>query len=94
MAEVTYIFYRENNNFEDILHDSNMIKFFRTKIQWSNHLLISSTNMPDDIPTYIMLKYGDNMIDANKIYLDRKPKPYIDYYPSNKRPKKFKDVYK
>jgi hypothetical protein len=71
-------FYRESNNFDDILADKNIKKKFIEKIQWLNHLLIG-TEDNDEIITYINLKYGDNIL--NELVKDRSPIPHVDYTP-------------
>ncbi len=87
-----YIFYRENNNFEDILKDTNLRKLVKFKIKFDKHIIIGGDNIPEDLQSYIMLKYGDDIKDKNHIFIDRNPKPSIDYYPDFNRPKKFKNL--
>lgn len=75
-------FKRSNNNFDDILNDSSLKKFIDYKITWSNHLLIKFTYvMPNEIKTYINIKYGDDIVDRTQIVPDRTPKMYVDYIP-------------
>ena len=87
-----YIFYREDSNFDDILHDTNTKKLFEFKIRYSQHLILGGEDIPEDIQSYIMLKYGDDMKDKKDIFIDRKPVPFIDYTPESNRPEKFKKL--
>lgn len=76
-----YTFYRENNNFNDILKDKNVKSKIRFKIQWSQHLLIGfEYEKPDEkILGYLVLKYGDDI--KNIFEYDYSPIPNIDYIP-------------
>jgi hypothetical protein len=90
----TYIFYRESNNFTDILSDTNVKQYFKQKISWKNYLVLMSHKVKPEIESYIMLKYGDEMKSWDHIRKDNSPVPYVDYEPDPKRPEKFKNVYK
>jgi len=90
----TYIFYRESNNFTDILSDTNVKQYFKQKISWKNYLVLMSHKVKPEIESYIMLKYGDEMKSWDHIRKDNSPVPYVDYEPDSKRPEKFKNVYK
>lgn len=94
MEKIIYIFFRQNNDFEDILKDKNLIKYFDIKVSWHQHLMLTSFKLPPDVSTYILLKYGDSVINSDRIITDRTPKPFVDYYPSSKRPKAFENIYK
>jgi hypothetical protein len=75
-----YTFYRENNNFTDILTDNNIKKVVDMKIAWHKHLMIgmqASTN--SGTFSYITLKYGDEMIPS--LTKDYSPVPGVDYAP-------------
>jgi len=87
-----YIFHRENNDFSDILTDTNIKKLFIFKIKYDQHLILGSDEIPNDLQSYIMLKYGDDIRDNRHIFIDRKPIPYVDYQPDSNRPKKFKKL--
>lgn len=82
-------FHREDNKFTDILEDKAVRKSAKTKLQFANHLIIGLEENSDDGKTlsYIMLKYGDNIIDLGSIIPDRSPVMDKDYFPS-RRPKK------
>lgn len=70
-------FYRESNNFDDILNDKNIKKLINSKTKWSNHLRISVSNS-DSVYSYIILKYGDDLIYKN-LTKDFTPIPNRDY---------------
>jgi hypothetical protein len=72
------IFYRENNNFDDILKDVTLKKHIDEKFRWEQHLRIGIRDN-ESIFSYITLKYGDEM--RNAIFKDYAPKPNIDYIP-------------
>jgi len=90
----TYIFYRESDDFSDILKDTNIKQYFKQKISWRYYLVLMSYNVKPEIESYIMLKYGDDIKTWDHIRRDNSPEPYIDYVPDPKRPEKFKNVYK
>jgi glutaredoxin-related protein len=75
-------FYRENNNFDDILKDANIKKHIKEKTKWLNHLCIGILEKEERIFSYITLKYGDEM--RNKLTKDYSPIPNIDYIPKRK----------
>jgi len=87
-----YIFYREDDDFNDILHDANIKKLLDVKLRYSQHLLMGGEEIPEDIQSYIVLKYGDIIKDKKDIFLDRKPKINIDYTPDPNRPERFKNL--
>ena len=72
-------FYRESNEFQDILEDPSLKKKIYTKIQWRNYLLIGLANIDDNILSYIEIKYGDSI--RNSLSKDYSPIPYVDYVP-------------
>lgn len=77
-----YIFYRESNNFADILRDINLKKVISHKVQWDNYLMIGIDKYKKDIGrifSYITLKYGDEI--RNKLTKDYRPIPNVDYTP-------------
>jgi hypothetical protein len=86
-----YTFYRENNNFDDILHDNNIKGIIAIKISWYEHLLIGLGNKSNDRHySYITLKYGEDMKKLDVI--DRTPIPNIDYVPKKDKNKFSKKV--
>lgn len=75
-----YTFFRENNNFDDILSDNNIKKKLRFKIKWYCHLVIAFEKESDEqFLGYLILKFGDSIKDLTNF--DYTPKPYIDYTP-------------
>jgi hypothetical protein len=75
-------FYRENNNFDDILKDINLKKHIHEKIKWLNYLRIGISEGKDTLFSYITLKYGDEM--RNSLTKDYSPTPNVDYVPVRK----------
>lgn len=75
-----YTFYRESNDFTDILNDLSIKKEIDVKIMWRNHLLIGlHYNVTDQLLGYIVLKYGE---DITKLTTkDYSPVANIDYTP-------------
>lgn len=83
-------FCREDNKFADILSDKEVKKCAKTKMQFTKHLILGIPDNSDadgKAISYIMLKYGDDVIDIESIIPDRSPVMDKDYVPS-KRPKK------
>lgn len=75
-----YTFKRESNDFNDILKDKEMKSAIVTKISWKDHLMIQfKSNVNDSTLGYMMLKYGENII--NPVERDYTPRPNIDYIP-------------
>lgn len=87
-----YIFYRENDDFKDILHDINLKKLFDFHLHYFQHLIMGSDDIAEDIQSYILLKYGDDIKNSSDIFIDRRPLPYKDYTPDPSRPEKFKKL--
>ena len=72
-----FIFYRENNKFEDILSDPVLKKLIDEKTRWLKHLMIGINDEDEKTASYITLRYGDEMTRPyNK---DFAPVPGIDY---------------
>lgn len=81
-----YTFYRENNNFDDIVKDKNISKVIHTKITWYQYLMIGIMEDGNDGTfSYITLKYGDDIKKLDTI--DRTPMPDIDYIPKKDKSK-------
>lgn len=74
-----YTFYRENNNFDDILNDAIIKKIIDEKIRWFQHLIIGMNDTHEQTFSYITLKYGDEM--KQDLVKDRSPVPGVDYVP-------------
>jgi len=76
-----YTFYRESNNFDDILKDPILKKDIDEVIHWDQYLIIGlyETEKNNQNNSYITLKYGDEM--KNDLIKDRSPIPGVDYIP-------------
>jgi hypothetical protein len=75
-----YTFKRESNDFNDILKDQSIKSQIKTKIKWHEHLLVGlSDDTEENLLGYIVLKYGDDMV--NHIDKDYTPIPGVDYIP-------------
>lgn len=73
-------FFRESNNFDDILKDINIKKYTNEVVVWKNYCMIGIQERFDDkVCSYIILKYGDSLI--NSLTNDYSPLPNIDYIP-------------
>lgn len=82
MGFVKYFnFFREENNFNDILNDLSLKKHIVEKTSWYQWLRIA---IPDDpkLASYITLKYGDEM--RNNLTKDYSPVANVDYTPIRK----------
>jgi|APCry1669192062_1035393.scaffolds.fasta_scaffold01173_4 hypothetical protein len=83
----TFLFKRESNDFKDILADKNVKKYVKTKITFYQHLIIQIEDKNvDKVNSYILLMYGDELKNFNKVIPDRTPVMYKDYWPD--KPKK------
>jgi len=79
-----YTFYRESNNFDDILKDPILKKSIDEVISWYQYLIIGlhETEKNNQNSSYITLKYGDDI--RTNLTKDYTPKPNIDYIPIRK----------
>lgn len=74
-------FYRENNNFNDLLKDPTVRKVTRTRTTWWQYVSLG-VEASEGILSYITLKYGDSMISS--LTKDYSPIPKVDYTPVKK----------
>ena len=74
-----YTFYRENNNFDDILNDTIIKKIIDEKLRWYQYLIIGMNEKNEQSFSYITLKYGDEM--KQELVRDFTPVTGIDYIP-------------
>ena len=75
-----YTFHRENNDFSDILSDTNIKKVVDTKVSWWTYLMIGIEEKNNSGTfSYITLKYGDEMVSS--VVRDFSPIPGVDYTP-------------
>lgn len=74
-------FYRENNNFDDIIKDSQLKKLICTKITWTNYLLVGleESKTTEQVLSIITLKYGDEI--KTSLTKDYSPIANVDYVP-------------
>ena len=76
-----YTFFRESNNFDDILSDNSVKKIIATKIKWHQHLMIGIHKEGNEQNfSLITLKYGEDMI--NNLTKDFTPVAGVDYAPN------------
>ena len=87
-----YTFYRESDDFKDIVQDINLKKCFEFQLRFFQHMIIGNDEVPEDIQSYLLLKYGDDIKNNSEIFIDRKPNPFVDYTPNSNRPDKFKKL--
>lgn len=79
-----FLFYRDSNRFDDILNDTSIKKYIRTKLLFLNYLIITIYQDSKEIEktiSYIMLKYGEDVKDFTHIIPNRTPIPNVDYMP-------------
>jgi len=81
------IFYRESNDFTDILQDITVKKGVKHRQSFTNHLILVTSD--EKILTYLMLKFGNDVISMNDLVPDRSPVMYKDYTPIKKTVKDF-----
>jgi len=90
------VFYRESNNFTDILSDSQVKKYCKRKIKWLHHLLLAFSEgqeNSDQTLSYLTIKFGDEIV--NLVETDYSPVMNIDYTPEgNLKYKKYLDSLK
>ena len=75
-----YTFFRENDNFDDILSDNIVKKIAGTKICWYQHLMIGINKHGNDQNfSMLTLKYSEDMV--NNLTKDFTPIAGVDYTP-------------
>ena len=80
-----YTFFRENDNFDDILSDNIVKKIAGTKIRWYQHFMIGINKYGNDQNfSMLTLKYSEDMV--NNLTKDFTPVAGVDYTPD--KPKK------
>ena len=80
----TFIFHRENNNFDDILKDKTIKSAIAEQYVFNEHLIIRIKDEPVGTDAYITLLYSEELKNMKDLVPDRTPKPYIDYTPKKK----------
>lgn len=76
-----FIFFREDNDFTEILNDKIIKKTFKFKISYQQHLIIGTENIDSEVVSYLTLKFGDDLKNKDFLFIDRTPIPFIDYVP-------------
>ena len=79
----TFVFRRENNNFDDVLKDKNIRKYIVEKYSFFEHLIIRVEDTPEAL-AYITLMFSEELVSMTDLVPDRTPKPYVDYTPKRK----------
>lgn len=80
----TYYLYKEDNNFT-FFNDSNIKKNIKTFIKWNRYCILQFLDDIDDgTISYFVIKYGEYIIPNTSLFIDRKPKMFIDYIPDKK----------
>ena len=79
----TFIFRRENNNFDDVLKDKNIKKYIIERYTFSEHLIIRVEDTPAAL-AYITLMFSEELVSMNQLIPDRTPTPYLDYTPKRR----------
>jgi len=80
-----YTFYRESNNFDDILCDVIIKKFADTKLRWHKYLMVGINESIKDSDQYyslLTLKYGEDMVST--VCKDFTPVAGVDYIPKKR----------
>lgn len=80
----TFIFHRENNNFDDVLKDKTIKSVIVEKYQFDEHLIIRVKDEPEGVHAYITLLFSEELKSMRDLVPDRTPKPKIDYIPRQK----------
>lgn len=80
----TFIFHRENNNFDDVLKDKTIRSVIVEKYQFDEHLIIRVKDEPEGVQAYITLLFSEELVSMKDLVPDRTPKPHIDYIPKKK----------
>jgi hypothetical protein len=87
-----YTFYREDNNFTDILNDVSIKKLIDEKIRWYQWLTIGIADTTKNSQSFslLTLKYGDDM--KQDFIKDFSPVPGVDYIPKKDASKYKKSI--
>ena len=79
----TFIFKRENNNFDDILKDKNIKSYIIEKYFFDEYLIIRVSDDPK-VLAYLTLMFSEELKSMRDLVPDRTPRPCIDYTPKKK----------
>jgi hypothetical protein len=78
------IFYRESNIFDDILKDATVKKYAKTRLQFKEYLILGIDDQYDMYTSYLMIRFGDDVVDLHHLIPDRTPVMNKDYVPKKK----------
>lgn len=79
---MNYYFKGDKQDLQDITTDPVIKKLIITKIRWYDMLLIQlSAKSKQEHKSYIILKYGDMLVDFSSMVPDRTPVMFKDYMP-------------
>lgn len=84
-----FTFYRENNDFDDILKDTVIKSSTNQVTKWKCHLMLAIADDKDSTISYLTLKFGDNLV--TNLTKDFTPIIGVDYIPIGKRSIGFRD---
>ena len=85
-----YTFFREDNNFDDMLKDTLLKPIIDTKIKWYQHLLLGVSDKNEGTLSYLTLKYGDEIVPNS--HKDYTPVAGVDYIPKKDKTKFVKSI--
>lgn len=82
-----FLFKRESNDFSDILNDTNIKKEVCLTMTFDEHLIlgIEENSNAEKVKSYILLKYGEDLINFGHVIPDRSPVAGKDYMPERKK---------
>lgn len=79
----TFIFKRENRNFDDILKDKTIKRAIRQKFQFGDYLIIQVKETPA-VLAYVPLMFSEELVYVYDLFSDRTPVPNVDYIPTKR----------
>jgi hypothetical protein len=79
----TFIFKRENLNFDDVLKDKTIKSAIKQKYRFSDYLIIRVKEVPG-VLAYITLMFSEELVSMYSIVPNRTPIPNVDYVPKKK----------
>lgn len=80
-----FLFYSENDDFENILNDKIIKKHLVAKISYYQYLILGfDDNIPEGNLSYMIVKFGEQIKPTTNIIPDRTPIANKDYRPDKK----------
>ena len=97
---MNYYFKSDDGVIKDLLSDPVIKPLIVAKITWEDMLFLKlSYNTKNEHGSYIMLKYGDIIVNPSHLVPDRSPTMFKDYMPKDlknkellKQPREFKQT--